>query len=78
MKLPNMILTALLALTLAACSSPTIPDPDRSADSGMNDSSRGADSRGFGYEDLGPCEHGPFASVNRELTRIPYSDFDQF
>ena len=77
MKLHNMILTALLALTLAACSSQTIPDPDRSADSGMNDSSRGADSSGFGDEDLGPGEDVPFDSMNGELTMIIYFDFDQ-
>lgn len=77
MKLHKMIFTALLALTLAACSTPTIPDPDRSADSGMSDSGSSADSSGFGDEDLGPGEEIPFDAMNGELTMIIYFDFDQ-
>lgn len=77
MKLHTMIFAALLALTLAACTSPTIPDPDPTADNGMSDSGSGADSGGFDDEPLGRGEEIPADTMNDELTMIIYFDFDQ-
>jgi len=77
MKLHKIIFTALLTLALAACTSPTIPDPDRTADSGMTDNGSGADSTGFEDDPLGPGEDIPFDPMNGELTMIIYFDFDQ-
>ena len=77
MKLYKMILAGLLALGLAACSSPTIPDPDRTSDSEMTDPGGSADASGYGEDDLGPGEEIPFDGMNDELTMIIYFDFDQ-
>jgi len=81
MNLKKLIFAGLLALGLAACSSPTIPDPEPTADSGMSDSDSGsgsgADSMGFGDDDLGPGEEVPFDGMGGELTMIIYFDFDQ-
>jgi peptidoglycan-associated lipoprotein len=78
MKLRNLILAGMLALGLAACSSPTIPDPEPTADSTAGSSGGSdADSMGFGDDDLGPGEEVPFDDMNGELTMIIYFDFDQ-
>ena len=77
MKLYKMILAGLLALGLAACSSPTIPDPDRTGDSDMTDPGGSADASGYGEDDLGQGEEIPFDDMNGELTMIIYFDFDQ-
>jgi len=79
MNLKKLFFAGLLALGLAACSSPTIPDPEPTADSGMSDSAggSGADSMGFGDDDLGPGEEVPFDGMGGELTMIIYFDFDQ-
>ena len=77
MKLHKIIIAGLLAFGMVACSSPTIPDPDRSADSAMNGSGSGADARGFDEDDLGPGEEVPYDPLDGELTMVIYFDFDQ-
>lgn len=74
MKQHTLLGTALLALTLAACGSTPIPDPeptDDMSDSGSEGSTSGWDSEGLGEgEEFGDDPRG-------ELTSVIYFDFDE-
>jgi len=75
MNLYKIIFTGLLVVVLGACSSPTIPDPDMTENSGANDSS--ANSSGFEEDSLGAGQEFGDDLMDAELTTIIYFDFDQ-
>lgn len=75
MKLHRLILVGLAAVLMAACSSPTIPDPDPT-EAVAGDSGSAANSGGMDDEGL---DGGEFFEddMSDELTMIIYFDFDQ-
>jgi peptidoglycan-associated lipoprotein len=80
MRLYNLLAVGLLSVTLAACGSTPVPDPepeqtgsDRSAAEG-----RDADSRGFGEGSMGSAtEFGEDRMSDQDLATVVYFDFDE-
>lgn len=71
-------LTIVVLLALAACSQPTIPDPEPTYDSGAGDiDDSGASTSGFGTEGYGTGEAIGDDRGDGQLSTIIYFDFDE-
>ena len=77
MKLNNVILTALLALGLAACQTNPVTTVGPADESGTTDSGRSANVRGIGDEGMSRGREVPTERRREALTRVIYFDFDQ-
>jgi peptidoglycan-associated lipoprotein len=77
MKLYKLLFAGLLMVVLGACSSPTIPDPDMTEDSGNGANDSSANSSGFEEDSLGAGQEFGDDRMGAELTTIIYFDFDQ-
>ena len=70
----RFLFASLAAVALSACAGNTIPDPEPSFDSGMDDS---ASSSGFEDDAFGTGEAFGDDRLDGELAMIVYFDFDQ-
>jgi peptidoglycan-associated lipoprotein len=77
MRSNKLLFTLLLAFTLGACSSPTIPDPEPTEGSGENENNSSANSSGFEDDGIGVGEEFSDDLMGGELTMIIYFDFDK-
>ena len=68
----KLIVVSLLAFFLAACASPTIPDPDPTYDTPTDS----ADTDGYGSDGLDEGEYIDYDPSMGELTNIIYFEFD--
>lgn len=76
MRITHIILLSTAALLLAACGSPTIPDPEPTDTSFGSDAGSGADTDGFDDNRFGEGEFLDDDLSAGELSQVIYFDFD--
>lgn len=76
MRITQLILLSTVALTLAACAGPTIPDPEPTDTTFGSEAGSGADADAFDDDGFGGGDFLDDDLSGGELARVIYFDFD--